>query len=704
MSKCVNCGNELKPNAKFCPKCGVEVQGEGILKCPSCGKILPPGTAFCPDCGVHTAVNESDKRKKISRLVERYSSQIRGDGAFSSYESLSDTRKRNLLKFHKDLELDQYVCMIDTSIMYSGKEGLLFTLTGFYEHTGPFAGANFFEFSKIDDMQILDDGELRIYFKGDDTPRFKDISSIYGTYSLRELLGKILEIDKMYNTSYLNSPKSGHVSGIFNNKNREIFQEGQRSGYVRCSHQYEIKLRRQADLFLQTTNSWKQNKSEYENLLAEYDKTEEELRQKIAETDSSEYKERLEKIEEIRQKLKNLSTGSAQTISNAEKITQESYRVADVAKNAETIIKNLDEEFELQTKLRGKDIAFLFFATALQCVRQYFLTDFKERLGDQEAAAKTPFEKELDPHDSNKRKEAGFEIRHHKLYNPTFDEIILHPVPFDKSNNKEIKERIGEKEFEKINPFINSGKLGHRASVLGHDPILGWIFGTANIATSTLTGWNMQSFHIMSKMGKGGGDFLKYRASTVKVLSCTLDKLLSQGLEGKKIVGVSVLKEGVHLASDVNSKNSLPFPIVLTVDPKLASSLADYGLDMANILTITKQAALASAINMLVAMIHRMTYNEDTDGKESLFEVRTHKVITYSNVIASTSNVIAVAVGSAIGAATNNPDLIRKSVRKLDIGGLATTLLRLINDQKFIRQVKQEFILGSFDKMIQGDM
>ena len=103
-------------------------------------------------------------------------------------------------------------------------------------------------------------------------------------------------------------------------------------------------------------------------------------------------------------------------------------------------------------------------------------------------------------------------------------------------------------------------------------------------------------------------------------------------------------------------------------------------------------------------MIHRLTYNQETDGNKDLFQVRTHKVVTYSNVIASTSNVIAVAVGSAIGAATNNPDLIQKSLRKADIGGLIVTLLRLINDKKFIAEVKQEFIFNNFDKMIQGDM
>lgn len=389
------------------------------------------------------------------------------------------------------------------------------------------------------------------------------------------------------------------------------------------------------------------------------------------------------KLEELRARRASLSARSAQTMTDVHKITEESYRVADVAKNAETIIKNLDEEFEAQTKLRSKDIAFLFFATALQCVRQYFLTDFKERLDDQKAAKST--EGHTEEHSD----------RSHKFYNPSLDEIISNPVPFDTT--------FGARDIG--SDIAKHG--GHRYTTLGHDPTLGWIFGTANIATSTLTDYKLMSYHILTGENKAGNslDRLTNHADTAKVLSYTFRKLLNEGKDGKSKVAASVVKEAVHLKSDINTPNSLPIPAVSVLSsPKLASSLADYGLDMANILTVGKQASLAIAINILIAMIHRMTYNEEADGKEELFQVRTHKVITYSNVIASTSNVIAVAVASAIGAATKNIDLIKKSVRKLDIGGLAVTLLRLINDQKFIRQVKQEFILGSFDKMIQGDM
>lgn len=306
MNKCTNCGKELKPNAKFCPKCGVEVQGEGILKCPNCDKILNPGTVFCPDCGTHIAVNESDKRKKIARLVEKYRYKIDdGNGTFYTFRNVSSKDKANTLKFDKNLDLDTLVCIVDRTIMHSGKEGLLFTLTGFYEHTGPFAGANFFKYSDIDDMQALEDGELRVYFKDYEKPR--DIPSFYHAEQLKELIEKIIELDKVYGTSYLQTSSSGHTSGYLNNADRKAYLEGQKSGYTRCSRQYEIKLRRQADLFLKKEKKWNTERDEYEQLLNEYAQTVAELEQKVTETGSSEYREQLERVRETQQELKDLS-------------------------------------------------------------------------------------------------------------------------------------------------------------------------------------------------------------------------------------------------------------------------------------------------------------------------------------------------------------------------------------------------------------
>lgn len=101
--------------------------------------------------------------------------------------------------------------------------------------------------------------------------------------------------------------------------------------------------------------------------------------------------------------------------------------------------------------------------------------------------------------------------------------------------------------------------------------------------------------------------------------------------------------------SDVNSKNSLPIPVITTISPELANSLAKYELDMANVLNVGKQAAVAEAINLIISMIHRLTYNPEVDGDdERLFQVRTRRIITTSMSIAVGSNLILTTAGAAL--------------------------------------------------------
>lgn len=78
----------------------------------------------------------------------------------------------------------------------------------------------------------------------------------------------------------------------------------------------------------------------------------------------------LEELEKKRNELKkNLEAAS----SNTDKIICEANRVADVAHNSGQILDDLDKEFEQQTGLNEKDMAFLFVAVGLQCTRIFLL-------------------------------------------------------------------------------------------------------------------------------------------------------------------------------------------------------------------------------------------------------------------------------------------------------------------------------------------
>ena len=362
-------------------------------------------------------------------------------------------------------------------------------------------------------------------------------------------------------------------------------------------------------------------------------------------------------------------------IGHMQMIADESARVAEVAANAEQILDEIDEKFEKYTGLNKLDVSFLFLAVALQVVRQYTLTKFPERLDDQTAANNTIGHGE---EHSNRK---------HKYYNPSLIEICGSkklkippcPVPFDAN--------IG------ANGALRGGKqMGHRVTAIGHDPILGLVFGTANIATSTLTNKDLQSYHIYTN--DKGRDYFRNKANTGLVLSKTKDKLLHEGLEGKEKVGASLLKEIIHLRSDIYTKNSLPLPIVTVIDAGLAAELAQRGLDMANIVTVGRQMTFSVFINTMISMLHGLFYDESVEYSRRVYEVRTRKILSYSNFIASASNLIYVGANISLGN--------ESAWKRLDIGGLAVTLYRIVTDAQFIRQVKREFIEQEFFAQIRG--
>jgi hypothetical protein len=364
-----------------------------------------------------------------------------------------------------------------------------------------------------------------------------------------------------------------------------------------------------------------------------------------------------------------------QGVSNLRTVAKDAERVSLVAKDVHIIIKDIDRQFAEATKLNAVDITFLFFATGLQVARQYLLTNFKERPGDQDAANNTPGH--IKEHSN----------RSHQWYRPSKEEVWTNPVPFDAI--------YGSKDFN-----INiGGGFNHRASTLGHDPILGWIFGTANIATSTVTlsKWPLPTYHVKTGNIITGStrDKITNHANTVKVFTTTKERLLNEGTDGKIVIGSSLIKEAIHLRSDVNSKASLPLPLISVISPEFARMLANYGLDMANVETVMSQATFAILINTFVAMIHGLFYDEKECGSWNLYEVRTRKILSYSNIIASASNIIQATVRAALGD-------VEGATKSLDIGGFIVTLYTVVTNSQFIEKVKQEFLEKEFYNTVMG--
>ena len=389
------------------------------------------------------------------------------------------------------------------------------------------------------------------------------------------------------------------------------------------------------------------------------------------------------KYENLKKQKQNIILDTKQDIAGFDSISKEARRVSEVSRNVSVILKDLDRQFEQATKLTGTDTGFLFFATALQCIRQYLLTPFKERLTDKESA-KEAHEEERKIFGSVSGKDEQDKT---KRYYACLNDIMLQGVPYDT--------QFGSADF-------NLGLSGnaHRFRTLGHDPLFGWVFGTANIMTSTLTDWAFQSYHVKpSPMADGR---MKPKIVQHANTMLMMEKVIGRSETEPQALALAVIKQRLHLKSDMFSVAGLPLPGMTALSPEAAQILAEHGVDTANMLTVGKQAAYAILINTLIAMIHGLFY-EESFGARNLYDVRTRKILTYSSLIASASNLIAVAVVEVMAVATSNAELGRNGIRYLDVGGLAVTIYRIVNDRKFIKQVKQEFLEKEFYNIVMGE-
>lgn len=103
-----------------------------------------------------------------------------------------------------------------------------------------------------------------------------------------------------------------------------------------------------------------------------------------------------------------------------------------------------------------------------------------------------------------------------------------------------------------------------------------------------------------------------------------------------------VFAEFVHLKSDVFTKLGLPIPLLSTFSESLAGKLYKSQYDslclLQDITIVGNQAAWSIFINMLISLIHGLFYNEEKDGKREHYEVRTRKILLYSNAISTSLN------------------------------------------------------------------
>ena len=344
-------------------------------------------------------------------------------------------------------------------------------------------------------------------------------------------------------------------------------------------------------------------------------------------------------------------------------------------------VQRINDEFSCKTGIiNKKDMSFLMVATTLQTARWLIIQkicgdlgqtiDSDSRLNHNDKSIKDSVK------ESNKSFQERFKDHGHrksaKKYK-SWEQIIFSSAPFDTT--------VGSPNFEE-----NLEGKYHRYKTLGHDPILGWIFGTANFITDTCTLSNFNSYRI----SREGTPHFSEHTNLATIFYEVFDSTKEDWMR----LPAGVFAEFVHLKSDAFTKLGLPVPILEIFSESLAGDLYKSQYDslclLKDLKIVGQQAGFSILINMIIGLIHGLFYDKEKDGDRKLYEVRTRKILSISNALASAGN-IAYAVGT-------------EDWRKLDVGGILVTLYRLFTDVRFITKMKKDFVETEMDKVLADEI
>ena len=340
--------------------------------------------------------------------------------------------------------------------------------------------------------------------------------------------------------------------------------------------------------------------------------------------------------------------------------------VEDSIKEYETNYDRINNEFKEKTKLQDSDLAFLIAAILLQTMRVLVINAITEV---EAAGSRNRNERVL--HDFQDKLLKGFNDSSNNqsrlLYASTQHIVTSTGVPYDITAG-------GQGLFEGAN---------HRFSTLGHDPLLGLIFGTSNIMTNSITcvkdagiGIKLPLTFPVSYEGP--------RPLIAKVPVSTAYMLTQSGkriLDEPKAACAALIKQLLHIGTDLYTIAGIQIPLSgIILDKAHVEKLTHY-ISTGDVIKIGAQAGFATFINWLIAALHGCSLVFKNDGSsysEELHQARTKKIILISDTFATSSSVLQTAI-------TKNP-------KCLDLGGAVVLAARLFSDMNFISSLKEEYI------------
>lgn len=409
--------------------------------------------------------------------------------------------------------------------------------------------------------------------------------------------------------------------------------------------------------------------------------------------------EQAEKLRQIadakhREAYLNLQKKDAELANVTGTMRADNDRATKVVENSHAVIQDVHKQFEQATELKGRDVAFLMGAAAIQTARWALLPavdwDFSkipasERLTAQEGGK---IETEGVIQELEKEGILGAEVKNHEYIRKyTWDKLLIAPVPYDAMHGSRDIVIPGIKDAG-----VELYSKNHHVATWGHDPVYGWIFGPLNITSRTITFRDFQTYRVK----QDGNSFNQIITTQTTPFNMIVNAVDSWSEDSRRLFA-SVTKQGLHLQSDKYTKTGLPIPFL---NEKTAQRLMDQGWNSNEAERLLKKAAkdigimgaqyiLALLIDQLVKALHLLCYDETKDGSITAYNLKTQKIICYSGVMAETANGIYVASTGNFG--------------KLDIGGYVNLAKNLIQNKKFQEQVKREFLEKELYRRVYGE-
>lgn len=411
--------------------------------------------------------------------------------------------------------------------------------------------------------------------------------------------------------------------------------------------------------------------------------------------------------------------------SQQEIIVQNIDRTINICENNQQIINSIERDFLSKTKLQKKDLPLLFLATALQTLRWILLPsldlDFtqiskEDRLNANDnkksgllAGKKSgqryekpeidkairenedEYSKEVDEY-RNKLKGKG------KYCYLSWLEILMNPVPYDAMVGSENINIISKNLLGRTTFYSPIGKQlvgkNHHVATLGHDPVLGWVFGTMNIVSSRITFCDLQTYPVIQnvQLDKWGQSIDYLNKSSISEMICYC---INSFQEDTKRIPAAIARQAMHMQSDKYTKDGLPIPLL---PPDKAQKLINEGWNSneaerllkkatKNTGVIALQLTIAELINMIIRSIYLFMF---PDEGISFNKVKIEKILTISSLIAECSNVAVV--------------VATRDISKLDIGGLISLLHQIVVDRNTQLKIEMEYIKNEFRALVMEEI